>query len=92
MIHVILHIMGYALILLGLAGLAAPILPGWIFIFVGLFILARYARWARRVLDWFRERHPKVRQIIDRAEGVSTRYIRIVTVRVGRLFKAARAR
>jgi len=41
---------GFAVLLLGIAGLALPILPGWALIFVGLGILATEYVWARRLL------------------------------------------
>jgi uncharacterized membrane protein YbaN (DUF454 family) len=41
-----------ACIIVGIAGLLLPILPGWAFIFVGLFVLAEDFHWARRFVDW----------------------------------------
>jgi uncharacterized protein (TIGR02611 family) len=41
---------GFAVLLLGIAGLALPVLPGWALIFVGLAILATEYVWARRLL------------------------------------------
>src|SRR4249919_1984337 len=41
---------GTVVLLLGIAGLALPILPGWALIFVGLGILATEYMWARRLL------------------------------------------
>jgi uncharacterized membrane protein YbaN (DUF454 family) len=38
--------------MLGVVGLLLPIMPGWAFIFVGLFILAEDFHWARRFVDW----------------------------------------
>lgn len=43
-------IAGIAVLLLGLAGLLLPVLPGWALIFVGLGILATEYVWARRLL------------------------------------------
>jgi uncharacterized protein YqgC (DUF456 family) len=91
-IPIILLVLGYGFLLLGLVGLIFPILPGWIFIFVGLLILAKQASWARRALDWLRSRHPRVEAIIDRADTISTRWTRWVTVRLGRLFRPADSR
>ena len=90
MIRIALHALGYGFLGLGLVGIIAPILPGWIFIFVGLFILARFAPWARRLLDWFRGRHPALRRVIDAAERRSTRMVRLTTVRLGRVLRPAR--
>src|SRR4249919_1129714 len=41
---------GTVVLLLGIAGLALPILPGWALIFVGLGILATEYVWARKLL------------------------------------------
>ena len=41
---------GVIVVLLGLAGLVLPFLPGWLLIFVGLGILATEYVWARRLL------------------------------------------
>lgn len=43
-------IIGVAVLLVGVAGLVLPILPGWALIFVGLGILATEYVWARRLL------------------------------------------
>ena len=64
---------GYGCLLLGAAGIVLPILPGWIFVFVGLVVLAKYAPWAGRMLAWCKSRHPKARELIDRAEGMADR-------------------
>ena len=50
---------GYTFLAIGIAGLVLPVLPGWAFIAPGLIILSRHAPWARRVLDWARDRHPR---------------------------------
>ena len=42
-------ISGFFLLLLGLAGLLLPVLPGWVFIFGGLALLSRHFHWARRL-------------------------------------------
>lgn len=44
-------IAGFVLLLTGLAGLALPLLPGWLFIIAGLAVLATEYAWAERTLD-----------------------------------------
>ena len=44
-------IAGFALILTGIAGLALPILPGWLLIIAGLAVLATEYAWAERALN-----------------------------------------
>ncbi|MGH9631257.1 MAG: PGPGW domain-containing protein [Bryobacteraceae bacterium] len=43
---------GVGMLLLGIAGLILPVMPGWIFIIPGLIILADYFRPIRRLVDW----------------------------------------
>lgn len=42
--------------LLGLTGLLLPVMPGWIFLIPGLIILADHFTWARRLVDWAKEK------------------------------------
>lgn len=50
---------GGSMVLAGLLGLALPILPGWVFVIPGLMILAREFPWARRILQWLKNRLPR---------------------------------
>jgi uncharacterized membrane protein YbaN (DUF454 family) len=49
---------GWTLILLGVVGLFVPILQGILFILLGLYVLSRESKTARRLLDRLRERYP----------------------------------
>ena len=49
-------IAGVAVLLVGLAGLLLPVLPGWLLIFVGLGILATEYVWAQRLLRLAKEK------------------------------------
>ncbi len=44
-------IVGSTLIAIGIAGLALPILQGWLFILAGLAVLSSHSRWARAILE-----------------------------------------
>jgi hypothetical protein len=48
-------IAGVVVLLIGIAGLALPILPGWILIFAGLAILGTEYGWAQRLIRKARE-------------------------------------
>jgi uncharacterized protein YqgC (DUF456 family) len=50
---------GGVLVLAGLLGLALPIVPGWVFVIPGLMLLGREFAWARRVLQWLKNRMPR---------------------------------
>jgi uncharacterized membrane protein YbaN (DUF454 family) len=67
--------LGYGFLVLGVAGLFLPFLQGFLFLFVGLLILARHAAWAQRLLDWIRRRYPKMGNMIDKAEVVTDRWV-----------------
>lgn len=66
---ILLQVLGYFFLVLGVLGLFLPILQGFLFLFVGLIILARHAPWARRLLDYIRKRYPRLGQVIDKAEA-----------------------
>lgn len=44
-------ISGFGLVLLGVAGIILPVMPGWIFLIPGLVILSDHFVWAKKLLD-----------------------------------------
>ncbi len=54
--HLLRIIVGIGLLLIGLAGLILPIMPGWVFIIPGLIILGDYFPPIRRLLKWAKRR------------------------------------
>ena len=50
---------GFSLVFVGLLGWVLPILPGWVFVIPGLMLLGKEFHWARRILQWLRNRLPK---------------------------------
>ena len=68
---ILLQALGYLFLVLGVLGMFLPVLQGFLFLFVGLIILARHAPWAERLLDNIRSRHPKLDQTIGQAEATS---------------------
>jgi uncharacterized protein len=65
---ILMQALGYFFLVLGVLGMFLPVLQGFLFLFIGLLILARYATWAQRLLDHIRSRHPKFDHMINRAE------------------------
>lgn len=51
--------LGWSLIAFGIVGLFVPILQGILFIMLGLFVLSRESRTARRWLEKLGQRYPK---------------------------------
>ena len=54
--RIFVTIAGLVVLLLGIAGLLLPVLPGWALIFVGLGILATEYVWAQRLLRIAKEK------------------------------------
>jgi uncharacterized protein len=63
-----LQVTGYLFLVLGVLGLFLPFLQGFLFILIGLLLLAKHAEWAHNLLQRFRDQHPRAAQMIDRAE------------------------
>jgi hypothetical protein len=61
--------LGYAFLVLGVLGMFLPILQGFLFLFVGLIILARHAPWAERLLNYLRQRSRRLDRAIIKAEA-----------------------
>ena len=59
MLRLLRVVAGFAMLLVGVAGLILPIMPGWIFVIPGLIMLGREFRWARRMLDWAKKYDPR---------------------------------
>lgn len=53
---IVIFVVGTNVVLLGLAGLLLPVLPGWVLIFAGLVILATEFAWARWILKLAQQR------------------------------------
>jgi uncharacterized protein len=61
--------LGYVFLMLGVFGMFLPILQGFLFLFIGLIILARHAPWAERLLNYLREKSPRLDRAITKAEA-----------------------
>jgi uncharacterized membrane protein YbaN (DUF454 family) len=53
---------GVVLVILGLIGGLIPVLQGWMFGIPGLLLLAKHFRWARRLVDWAKEKFEGARE------------------------------
>lgn len=65
---VLLQALGYMFLVLGVLGLVLPILQGFLFLAIGLIILAKTAPWAERLLERFKQSHPSAGAAIDKAD------------------------
>ncbi|HVA47444.1 MAG TPA: hypothetical protein VNH11_13830 [Pirellulales bacterium] len=61
---------GWGLMLLGVAGLQLPVLPGWLFLAWGAITLAPDVPFFARLLDRIAYRVPSLRAAIERVRGM----------------------
>jgi uncharacterized membrane protein YbaN (DUF454 family) len=66
--RVLLVVVGWAFILLGIAGLFLPVLQGILFLLIGLVILSSEYVWAHRLLHRLGERFPTLHSAIENAK------------------------
>ena len=52
---------GIGLVILGIAGLILPIMPGWVFLIPGLIILSDFFPPVKRVLEWAKRKAIEVK-------------------------------
>jgi len=52
------QVAGWTLLVIGVAGLILPVLPGWPFLGAGALLLAPHVRLFRRFAAWFHARFP----------------------------------
>ena len=67
LLWIVRQVAGWSLILLGLAGIVLPGLPGWIFIFLGVLLLAEDIPLFKRLLQKIECRWPRTRGTIRKA-------------------------
>jgi hypothetical protein len=76
---------GFGLIGLGVVGTVLPILQGFLFIGLGLFILRDQYAWAREGMDKLRARWPRQVEGVETMEGRLVGWSRRQTERLRRL-------
>ena len=76
-------VLGWAFVLLGLVGLILPVLPGVLFLLVGLFILSSEYIWAHRLLSRARNQCPALTAKWDHAQSRAHSWMNKVLHRTG---------
>jgi uncharacterized protein len=79
--RIVVLVVGWAFILLGIAGLFLPVLQGILFLLIGLIILSSEYVWAHHLLRRLRERFPGVTQHAERAKERAHVWLRRITGR-----------
>jgi uncharacterized protein len=67
--RVTLLVVGWAFILLGIAGLFLPVLQGILFLLIGLFILSSEYVWAHKLLHKLKQRFPRIAEQFENAKA-----------------------
>ncbi len=62
-------VLGWILIVLGIAGLFLPFLQGILLLVAGLWVLSRESEWLRRRLDRVRGSHPRMAEVEEKAKA-----------------------
>ena len=73
---ILVQALGYAFLVLGVLGMFLPILQGFLFLAIGLAILARYTAWARLLRMRLARRYPRLGAKINDAERTAQRWLR----------------
>ncbi len=71
-------LLGWAFVLLGIAGLFLPVLQGILFILVGLIILSSEYVWAHKLVQRLRGRFPSIARKADEAQARASSWMRRV--------------
>lgn len=67
----------WVLIVVGIAALILPVIPGIVLIALGLFLWSRVSRWPVVRRRWLRRRYPSWVGVLDRAEARVLGWLRI---------------
>lgn len=68
--------LGIASLLLGVVLVPLPVPLGWLFLLIGMALVAHEVLWIRRVIAWFRRKLPWANRILERFYGVSPPFVR----------------
>lgn len=75
--RVLIYVLGWAFILLGIAGLFLPVLQGILFLLLGLLILSKESRFAKGLIRKIRNRYPdQYQKVHDLKERLKNRILR----------------
>ncbi len=80
----VILVVGWAFVLLGIAGLFLPVLQGILFLLIGLFILSSEYVWAHNLLQKLKKRFPKIAAQFDLAKEKAEQ-------KIARLFRRGKA-
>jgi uncharacterized membrane protein YbaN (DUF454 family) len=65
---------GWFFILLAIVGWILPVLPGWLFLAIGLIILSTEYAWAHHLVERTKQRFPRFGAVLDSARSKVDRW------------------
>lgn len=66
--------LGILFLVLGVLGLLLPIMPGWLFIALGILVLSPDVPLFRRMVHWLETRFPRLHEPLEKMRGFLDRY------------------
>ncbi len=66
--------LGILFLVLGALGLLLPIMPGWLFIALGILVLSPDVPLFQRMVHWLEDRFPRVREPLEKMRHFLSRY------------------
>ncbi|MDQ3077164.1 MAG: hypothetical protein M3Q63_03895 [bacterium] len=72
----VLHLLGWAFILLGCLGFVLPLIPGFPLFFLGMYFLSLASLWLWLKLEIFKKRFPKLGYYFDKFDLKVNRFIK----------------
>jgi hypothetical protein len=76
--RIFIFVIAWGFILLGFLGILLPVLPGVIFLAIGLYLMSLESVWLNRQIDKISRRYPKIGDILDDARSRARRLLRRV--------------
>lgn len=68
---------GWALILLGVIGILLPVVPGFVLVLAGLYLLSLHSKWFHGQLERHKHKYPRVVRFLDSLDARVKRLLHI---------------
>ncbi len=75
---------GWVMVVFGVIGLFLPILQGVLFLAIGFYLLSLESPWAKRKMEQFQARYPKLHDTFEEARERAARMARRIMARTRR--------
>jgi uncharacterized membrane protein YbaN (DUF454 family) len=78
--HLLLLSIGWLFVLIGIAGIFIPLIPGLPFLFIGLTLLSVSSVWIRKHVEYVLEKHPSFISHHKKADTFIRRIFRLESI------------